>query len=91
MLKQQNPYSNHDIHVPFENGGDVTSLEHDVPVFHRNKMADVEEGLWFSVSFDFVNVIFKKCLSELESKCKNRDQPCFVSVIKHLLDHSEGV
>ena len=50
-------------------------------------MADVEEDPMFSVRFYVVNVIFKG----LEYKCKNSDQPWFVSVFKHSLDHSEGV
>ena len=47
-------------------------------------MADVEEA-----PRCFVNNFQE--LSELVLKCKNRDQPCFVSVSKHSLDHLEGV
>ena len=68
MFKPQNPCSNHEIHVPFEHGFWPTSLvkvtrRH---VFHRNKMADVEEAPRFSVRFYVVNVIFKQILSGLE-------------------------
>ena len=52
-------------------------------------MADVEEDPRFSVRFYVVNVIFKGL--ETQYKCKNSDQPWFVSVFKHSLDHSEGV
>ena len=61
MFKQQNPCSNHEIHVPFEHGFWPTSLVNatDVMCFVLNKMADVEEAPRFSVSFYIVNVIFK--------------------------------
>ena len=35
-------------------------MQHDVIVFHRKEMADVEEATRFSVSFYMVNVIFKR-------------------------------
>ena len=61
MFKLQNPCLNHEIHVPFEHGFWPTSLVNgDATVFRRNKMANVKEALQFSVSFDIVNVIFKK-------------------------------
>ena len=67
------------------------SMRRDVMCFVLNKMADVEEAPRVSVSFYVVNVMFKRFLSGLERKCKNNDQPWFVSVFKHSLDHSEGV
>ena len=36
------------------------SMQRDVLKFHRDKMADAEEALWFSVNFYVVNVIFKR-------------------------------
>ena len=66
-------------------------MRRDIMCFVLNKMADVEEAPRVSVSFYVVNVIFKSFLSGLERKCKNNDQPWFLSVFKHLLDHSEGV
>ena len=48
IFKQQIPCSNHEIHVPFEHGFGLKSV---VIMSHRNKMADVEEVLRFSVSF----------------------------------------
>ena len=61
-------------------------MRRDVICFVLNKMADVEEAPRVSVSF-----YFQEILSGLERKCKNSDQPWFVSVFKHSLDHSEGV
>ena len=56
------PCSNHEIHVPFEHGFWPTSLVNATlgHVFCRNKMADVEDAPWFSVSFYVVNVIFMR-------------------------------
>ena len=55
MFKQQNLFSNHKIHVPFEQG-----LGCDVTVFRRNKMANIEEATCFLVNLYVVNVIFMK-------------------------------
>ena len=46
LFKQQNPCSNHEIHVPFENAFWPMSLVNATlhHVFRRNKMADVEEA-----------------------------------------------
>ena len=57
VFKQQKPCSNHEIHMPFEHGFWLKSV--DITVFRRNKMADNEEALCFLLSFYFVNVIFK--------------------------------
>ena len=62
-------------------------MRRDVMCFVPNKMADVEEAPRVSVIFYVVKVIFKRFLSGLERKCKNNDQPWFVSVFKHSLDH----
>ena len=60
-------------------------MRRDVMRFVLNKMADVEEAPRVSVSFYVVNVIFKSFLSGLERKCKNSDQPWFVSLYpRHL-------
>ena len=60
VFKLQYPCSNHEIHVPFEHGFWPSLVNGDATVFRRNKMANVKEALQFSVSFDIVNVIFKK-------------------------------
>ena len=53
VFKQQNPCSNHEVHMLFEHGFCPKSIEviGQYDVIHRNKMADVEEALWFFGDF----------------------------------------
>ena len=65
VFKQHNTCSNHKIHMPFEHGFRLKSVNFIgqcvvTSVLHRNKMAYIEKAPRFSMSFYIVNVILKR-------------------------------
>ena len=96
----QKPCSNSETHVQIMKftcrlnmgfGRRHWSMRRYVMCFVETKWPMLKKLRGFLFVFSRYQYSFQEILSGIDWKCKNNDQPWFVSVFKHSMDHEEGV